>query len=65
MNVFKRIYRKIFGGKRDKKAKAKEQECWYNNAHENGEAIQGSVPIEAGGSENFLEAAVTKSCVKK
>lgn len=42
-----------------------EEECWYNNAHEQGEVIRGSAPLESGGSANLYEAALTASGVNK
>ena len=43
MNIFKKIYRKIFGEKQQ--VEEKEQECWYNNAHEDASSKLG-VPME-------------------
>ena len=50
MNIFKRIYKKIFG---EKQQEEKKQKIWYNNAHENGEAThrEGSAP--SGGGNGF------------
>ena len=49
MNVFKRLYKKIFG---EKQPKEKQQESWYNNAHEKGEAThsEGSAPSTGPGA---------------
>lgn len=57
MNIFK----KLFGKK--KKKEEKKPECWYNNAHEEGEAKKGAIPMDAAGSPNSYEAALTKSYV--
>ena len=34
MSFFKRIFGRLFGGKKKSTAKAQGGECWYNNAHE-------------------------------
>lgn len=60
MNIFKKIYIRIFG---EKKKEEKQPECWYNNAHEEGEAKKGAIPMDAAGSPNSYEAALTKSYV--
>ena len=69
MNIFKKLF-----GKKSKVevkeaenaiAEKKEQECWYNNAHDNGEIVENPTPFDAAGSENFLEAALTKSAVRE
>lgn len=61
MNFFK----KLFGMLRKSNKTEKKKECWYNNAHENGEAVRNSSPLESGGSEHTLESAVTSMCVRK
>ena len=61
MNFLKRF----FNRKKKVKKEEKKDECWYNDAHENGEAVKNSTPIQFGGSENFYEAALTKSNVRK
>lgn len=43
MNIFKKIYRKIFGEK--EQVEETKQECWYNNAHEDASSKLG-VPME-------------------
>ena len=50
MNIFKKIYKKIFG---EKQQEEKKQKIWYNNAHEKGEAkySEGSAP--SGGVNGF------------
>ena len=61
MNIFKKIFKKRAKGKKEEK----KNECWYNNAHENGEAIKNSAPIESGGSMNAYEAHATSAAVRK
>lgn len=56
MNIFKKLFGK-------KKEEEKKPECWYNNAHEEGEAARNSMPEGAAGSPNAHEAALTKSFV--
>ena len=62
MNFFKKLLNAICKTKKDEE---KENECWYNNAHENGEAIKNSAPIESGGSMNAYEAHATSAAVRK
>ncbi len=56
MGVFKKLLKlkpKIL-----EQAPEKKDECWYNNAHEKGEAVHGSVPF--GGSSNSFENGETQ-----
>ena len=62
MNFIKRIFEKLIG---KKEHEAHDNECWYNNAHENGEAVKGSLPLEAGGSANLYEASVAESTARQ
>ena len=62
MNFIKRFFEKL-RGKKD--AQAQNNECWYNNAHENGEATKNSMPLEAGGSANSFDAHVAESTARK
>ena len=59
MNIFKKIYKKIFGEKPT--AEDKEQECWYNNAHENGEATHCEGCAPSGGENSFEVGNAKKS----
>ena len=50
MNIFKKIYIRIFG---EKKKEEKQPECWYNNAHEKGEATHREMSAPTGGENGF------------
>ena len=66
MNIFKKIFKgKSKDKKIEKSREKKTNECWYNNAHENGEAVRNSRPIESGGSGNGYEASLTEAAVRK
>ena len=55
--VFMNIFKKLFGSKKKKEIKEeKKTECWYNDAHEKGEALRGDTPYGTGGSENIFMA---------
>lgn len=61
MNIFKRIFNKL------KKKDKKENESWYNNAHEQKKSgwvppIEGGV---AGGSPNQMDYATTNQIAKR
>lgn len=61
MNFLKKIFkRKLKSEKNEKK-----NECWYNDAHEKGEAMKGSTAPEFAGSTNSYEAHLTQSGVRK
>lgn len=55
MNFLKKLF-----GRRKKAEQEKRQECWYNNAHEKGEAVRSGMPVGAGGSENIFENATAQ-----
>lgn len=59
MNVFKRLYKKIFGEKQQ--VEEKKQECWYNNAHEDASSKLGT-PLEnsAGQDPNHIDFNATQ-----
>lgn len=63
MSIFKKLFKKLFKKKPNviDQAPEKKQACWYNNAHENGEAVRGSAPLEGTGSSNAFECHVTQS----
>lgn len=50
MNVFKRLYKKIFG---EKQQNEKEQKIWYNNAHEKGESTHREGASPSGGGNGY------------
>ncbi len=61
MNVFKKLFHKL------KKKKKAENECWYNNAHEQKKSrwvppIEGGV---AGGSPNQFDYTTTNQIAKR
>lgn len=57
MNIFKKLF-----SKKPKKQELpkKEPECWYNNAHEQGENHD-VLPFDAAGSPNLFEYGNTKN----
>ena len=60
MNFLKKLF-----GRRKKAEQEKRQECWYNNAHEKGDAVLGSVPFGVGGSNNSHENADTQFVARR
>jgi len=56
MNVFKKLFSKT----QKNQEPPKKKECWYNNAHEQGEN-HGAIPIEGAGSVNEFEHGQTKN----
>ena len=64
MNIFKRIYKKIFGEKEP--VEEQKQECWYNNAHEDSSSKLGE-PMEgaAFSDPDQIDFAATKTIAMK
>ena len=56
MNIFK----KLFGKKKEKAKEEKQQECWYNNAHEG--SLGHSVVLP---NDNSLECTVAMDIANK
>ena len=58
------ILKKLFSKKQKSEGiPEKKNECWYNNAHEQGEHHD-AVPMDAAGSVNSFEYGVAKSNAK-
>ena len=58
--------KKFFSKKAQKRRNTpKKNECWYNNAHEKGEAVRGSVPFGVGGSNHSHENADTQFVARR
>ena len=53
MSIFKNLFH--FKPKKIEQETPKKEECWYNNAHEKGEAVKGATPVEGAGSVNSFE----------
>lgn len=62
MNIFNKLKERIFG---KKEPEEEVPECWYNNAHEKGEAMRNSADIGSGGGEGAYEAHATEAAVRK
>jgi len=58
MGIFKKIFNK------SKKEEEKKEECWYNNAHEQGQ-IPSASPLEAPCSQNSYLYSTAKQAAKK
>ncbi len=63
MNIFKKIFKKLSKKKRNviKEAPENNQECWYNNSHESGEAVRKFVSPDVKGSSDSFECHITQS----
>ena len=48
-----------------KKEEKKENECWYNDMHEKGEAIRSATSFGIGGSGNSFENGTTQYVARK
>ena len=60
MNILKLLF-----GKKKKAEQEKEQECWYNNAHEGSVVNADALPCDAVGSMNQMEYTVAKNIAQK
>lgn len=65
MSFFKRIFGRLFGGKKKSTAKAQGGECWYNNAHER-KVSRWQTPTASGvpWSDNSVDNAETMKMSK-
>ena len=57
MNFLKKLFSKK---QKSEEIPEKKNECWYNNAHELGEAARNSSALESGGSNHSHENADTQ-----
>ena len=53
MNIFEKLF-----GKRKKEEEKPKNECWYNNAHENGEALGDPLENANSGTGASLDHAI-------
>ena len=61
-----KFLKKLFTKKqKNEEIPEKKNECWYNNAHEKGDAVLGSVPFGVGGSNNSHENADTQFVARR
>ena len=61
-----KFLKKLFSKKpKSEEILRKKNECWYNNAHEKGEAVRGSVPFGVGGSNHSYENADTQFVARR
>lgn len=58
MGVFKKLL--VWKPNKIEKNSEKKEECWYNNAHEQGQNHD-ALPMDAAGSVNLFERNETKS----
>lgn len=66
MNIFKKLFKRMQKTITPKKEEEKkENECWYNDMYEKGEALRGSTPFGVGGSGNSFENATTQYVAQK
>ena len=63
MNIFKNLFKRK--QKTKKEEEKKENECWYNDMYEKGEALRGSTPFGVGGSGNSFENGTTQYVAQK
>ncbi len=57
--------KKLFNRKTKVDKNEQKKECWYNNAHEEGEVVKNATAPEFAGSTNGYEAHLTESGVRR
>ena len=65
MNIFNKLFKRKQKTLTQEKEEKKENECWYNDMHEKGEALRGATSFGIGGSGNSFENGITQYVAKK